>query len=59
MDIFYQITEGIRITARPSYLADQSDPWQRRYVFTYRIRLENVGTRRRSSSGATGTSTTP
>lgn len=43
MDIFYQITEGIRITARPSYLSDQSDPWQRRYVFTYRIRLENVG----------------
>lgn len=43
MDIFYRMTEGIRITARPFYLADQSDPWQRRYVFTYHIRIENVG----------------
>ncbi len=40
MAIFYRITEGIGITI---YLAEHSDPWQRRYVFTYRVRIENVG----------------
>ena len=40
---FYQQTEGIRITVRPEYLADQSRPSQRHFVFAYRVRIENVG----------------
>jgi ApaG protein len=39
---FYQITEGIRVTVQPSYLPAQSDPSAPRYVFAYRIRIENV-----------------
>jgi ApaG protein len=41
--MFYRITEGIRITAHPFYLPGQSDPAEPRYVFGYRIRIENVG----------------
>ena len=40
---FYRQTEGIRITVRPEYLADQSRPSQRHFVFAYRVRIENVG----------------
>jgi len=40
---FYRFTEGIRITVRPLYLADQSRPSQRHYVFAYFVRIENVG----------------
>jgi ApaG protein len=39
---FYQQTEGIRITVRPEYLAEQSRPSQRHFVFAYRVRIENV-----------------
>lgn len=41
--LFHRITEGIRVTASPQYLAAQSDPREPRYVFAYRIRIENVG----------------
>lgn len=41
---FYRITEGIRVTVRPVYLPDQSRPTLQRFVFAYRIRMENVGT---------------
>ncbi|HLU24227.1 MAG TPA: Co2+/Mg2+ efflux protein ApaG [Longimicrobiales bacterium] len=41
--LYHRITEGIRVTARPSYLPEQSDPLEPRYVFAYRIRIENVG----------------
>ena len=40
---YYRETEGIRITVRPLFLADQSMPALRRYVFAYLIRIENVG----------------
>lgn len=40
---FYRITEGIRVTVQPFYVAEQSDPLRQRYVFVYRIRIENVG----------------
>ena len=43
MPFFYRITEGIRVTAQPYYVAEQSDPNQQRYVFAYHIRIENVG----------------
>ena len=40
---FTSQTEGIRITVRPEYLAEQSRPSQRHFVFAYRVRIENVG----------------
>lgn len=40
---FYRETEGIRITVRPSFLRDQSRPYQGQYVFAYHVRIENVG----------------
>jgi ApaG protein len=43
--MFYQITEGVRITVRPHYEAAHSDPMEPRYVFVYRIRIENTGER--------------
>src|ERR1700741_4763025 len=36
-------TEGKRVTARPFYLEEQSAPEEQRYVFTYHMRIENVG----------------
>jgi ApaG protein len=40
---FYRETEGIRITVRPQFLRDQSQPAQRHFVFAYAVRIENVG----------------
>jgi ApaG protein len=42
---FYRLTHGIRITVRPEYLAGQSDPARRRFVFAYHVRIENVAAR--------------
>jgi ApaG protein len=42
---FYKLTNGFRITVRPAFLADQSAPEQRQFVFAYFVRIENVGTR--------------
>jgi ApaG protein len=39
---FYKITSGIRISVRPSYLRDRSNPMLEQYVFAYDIRIENV-----------------
>lgn len=41
--MFYAITEGIRITVQPMFLPDHSDPAEPRFVFAYRVRIENVG----------------
>lgn len=41
--MFYRITDGIRVTARPRYSRAHSSPDANRYVFIYRIRIENVG----------------
>ena len=38
-------TQGIKITAIPQYLADQSDPHGNKYVWAYTIVLENHGDR--------------
>ncbi|MEI6741330.1 MAG: Co2+/Mg2+ efflux protein ApaG [Gemmatimonadaceae bacterium] len=43
MPFHYRITEGIRITVRPSYLRERSNPMLDQYVFVYHIRIENVG----------------
>jgi ApaG protein len=39
---FYKLTNGIRISVRPVFSHDQSNPVLRRYVFEYYIRIENV-----------------
>lgn len=36
-------THGIRVSAQPFYVADHSEPEEQRYVFAYRMRIENVG----------------
>lgn len=41
--LFYRITDGIRISARPTWLREQSDPILGRFVFGYHIRIENSG----------------
>jgi ApaG protein len=41
--LFHRITSGIRITVRPSYLRERSNPLLAQYVFAYHIRIENVG----------------
>ncbi|MFP5356457.1 MAG: Co2+/Mg2+ efflux protein ApaG [Gemmatimonadota bacterium] len=41
--LHHRITDGIRITARPAYVAGRSNPGARQFVFTYRIRIENIG----------------
>jgi ApaG protein len=40
---FYRETEGIRVTVRPVYLREHSEPAQAHYVFAYYVRIENVG----------------
>src|SRR5688572_10970032 len=39
---YYQETNGIRITVRPRYLVDQSQPRRATYVFAYFVRIENT-----------------
>lgn len=43
LPFFYKETHGIRITVRPVYLRDNSDPSRNHYVFAYFVRIENVG----------------
>jgi len=40
---FYQQTDGIRVTVRPTFLASESRPEQGHFVFGYAVRIENVG----------------
>lgn len=37
-------TRGIRVSVRSFYLADQSDPQEGRFVWAYRVRIENRST---------------
>jgi ApaG protein len=37
------VTKGIRVTVESSYLADQSDPTNSRYVFAYTVTIANEG----------------
>ncbi len=39
--MYTEETRGIRITVRPLYLDEQSEPDQRHYVFAYFVRIEN------------------
>ena len=40
---YTQTTRGIRVTVRPSFLADQSQPEESHYVWAYRVQIENQG----------------
>jgi ApaG protein len=40
--IFYRSTDGMRITVRPSFVPEHSDPMEPRYVFAYHVRIENT-----------------
>src|SRR6266550_539591 len=40
---YYRETDGIRVTVRPVYLRDHSEPSQSHYVFAYFVRIEDVG----------------
>jgi len=39
-----QTTYQISVKVIANYLADQSEPVEQKYVFSYRVRIENVGT---------------
>lgn len=43
MNFSYQVTDGIRITAQPFFLAEHSQPDEDHFVFVYQIRIENQG----------------
>jgi ApaG protein len=36
-------TDSIRVSVRSFFLADQSDPDENRFVWAYRVRIENLG----------------
>jgi ApaG protein len=38
------VTQGIRVTVTSNYLADQSSPSARHFVFAYTVRIANEGT---------------
>jgi ApaG protein len=42
--LYHAITDGIRVTVRPIFAPDHSDPDEPRFVFIYHIRIENLGT---------------
>ena len=39
---YYRLSEGMRVTVRPTYLRRRSRPYAQEYVFTYHVRIENV-----------------
>ncbi|HEX2590638.1 MAG TPA: Co2+/Mg2+ efflux protein ApaG [Rhizomicrobium sp.] len=41
--IYEQQTRGIRVQVRPSYLADQSDPGEQHFLWSYTVTIENKG----------------
>ncbi len=41
--MYEQITRAIKITVKPFYLDEQSEPDEGRYIFAYKVRIENCG----------------
>ncbi|ACI99761.1 Co2+/Mg2+ efflux protein ApaG [Rhodospirillum centenum] len=41
--MYSEVTRSIRVTVRPEYLAQQSQPEERRFVWAYHVRIENEG----------------
>jgi ApaG protein len=42
--IYQATTHGVVVRVAPTYLADQSDPLEGRYVWAYTVEIENHGT---------------
>jgi ApaG protein len=40
--LYHAMTDGFRVSVRPQYLPEQSDPLEPRHVFAYHIRIENL-----------------
>ena len=40
---YYRQTLGIRVTVTPAYVREQSRPQAGQWVFSYHVRIENVG----------------
>lgn len=43
MKPYTTVTRGVRVTIRPFYLTDQSEPSEGRYVWAYKVQIENLG----------------
>lgn len=41
--MYTQVSRSIRVSVTPMYLDDQSSPEEGRYVWAYRVRIENLG----------------
>jgi ApaG protein len=41
--VYDETTRNIRVAVEPSFLEDQSAPGENRYVWAYRVRIENRG----------------
>ncbi len=44
-DDYTETTQGIRVSVRSFYLADQSEPERSHFVWAYRVNIENRGSR--------------
>lgn len=44
--MYVEVTRNIRVAVEPSFLEDQSAPSQNRYVWAYRVTIENRGQER-------------
>ena len=41
--MYEEITEKIKITVKPEFLEEHSDPEEKRFIWAYHIKIENVG----------------
>ena len=41
--VYERTTQNIRVAVKPTYLDDQSDPADSRYVWSYAVTIENLG----------------
>jgi len=41
--LYHRVTDGIRVTVRPAFLPARSRPGAGQWVFSYDVRIENVG----------------
>ena len=57
--MYQATTRDIRVTVRPQYLPDQSDPAASQFVWAYHVRLENLGGETVSSNRVSGPSHMP
>jgi ApaG protein len=43
--MYYRLSNDMRVSVRPRFAPEHSDEGEPRYVFVYRIRIENIGSR--------------